>query len=260
MYGGSDTTGRPTAIDYSVAVRIVWLARSLQLASSTPEDPVHIDPDTHLRQRGAEALADAELLSFLLTRGGAPGEQALRTAERALVAAGGLAGLARQGEGELQRVSGIGPARARRLLAVATLARRIADRPLLRGELLTSPSRVYEAVRGSLGAARRESFVVLMLDARCRLLGQLEVARGRGNQVAVTPREVFEPAVRECADSVVLVHNHPSGDPTASVDDLRLTDRLVAAGELLGISVRDHVIVAEGAWLSLAEQGQLGGL
>ncbi len=215
------------------------------------------DPHLRLQLFGPDVLNDTELLSFFLTRGGPPGEDALRTARAVLVRAGGLQGMTRLGEEELCETHGIGPSKAHRLMALGALTRRMAERPLPRGTRLDTPRRVYESVRGRLGQSNREHFLVLPVDSRGRKMGEVEVARGGGSRVAVLPRDVFEVACRARAEAVILVHNHPSGDPSPSPDDVALTHRLQAAGEVLGIGVLDHVVVAETSFASMAEQGLL---
>lgn len=215
------------------------------------------DPDLRLQLFGPDVLADAELLSFFLTRGGPPGDDAFRTARAVLARAGSLAGLGRLHEGELCEIHGIGPSKAHRIMALGAMGRRLAERPLTRGARLDHPRLVYESLRGRLGRAEREHFLVLAVDSRGRKLAEVEVGRGSANRVALSPRDVFEVAVREGAEAVLLVHNHPSGDPTPSASDVQLTHRLQAAGELLGVGVMDHVIVADGSYSSLAESGQL---
>lgn len=217
-----------------------------------------VDPDRSLQLRGADSLDDAELLSFLFSRG-KPGAVAVEVARQLLCRAGGLARIARLGEAELCAAPGIGPVRARRLQALMGLARRLAERPIPRGVTVDEPRAVYESVRARMGRAEQELFVVVLLDSRLRKLAEVEVCRGGRNAVSVLPRDVFEPALREGASAVILVHNHPSGDPTPSQEDLALTERLAAAGELLGIAVRDHVVVGDGRFASLAELGHLPG-
>ena len=213
------------------------------------------DPDSQLQLRGVSSLDDAALLSFLLTRGGPPGDSALALARRVLECAGGLHRLGRCLEGELCSVPGIGPARARRILALCELNRRVAERPALRGQHCLSPRDVFELVRGQLGSLKHESFWVLYLDCQGRKLNLLEVALGGRNAVSVTPSDIFGPAVREAAMQIVLIHNHPSGDPEPSCQDRLVTERMSAAGELLGVPVVDHIIVGGGTYCSLAERG-----
>ena len=217
-----------------------------------------VDPDHALQVRGADSLDDAELLSFLLARG-KPGDVAVRVARQLLHQAGGTGRLARLGEAELCAAPGIGPVKARRLIALLALARRLAERPIPRGAAVLEPRAVYESLRARLGRARQELFLVLLLDARLRKLAEVEVCRGGRNAVSVLPRDVFEPALREGASAVILVHNHPSGDPAPSPDDIALTERLAAAGELIGVAVRDHVVVGDGRFASLAELGHVDG-
>ncbi len=206
---------------------------------------------------GPDGLSDADLLSFLLTRGGPPGPRAVELARRILREVGGMHGLVRSREAALQRVPGVGPSRARRLLALGALAVRIAERPCPRGQVITDPRIVYEALRGRCKQIRTERFWVVSLDARNRTLALEEVARGGANRVHVSARDVFAGAMADAASSVILAHNHPSGDPLPSGEDFALTEELAHVGELLGIPVRDHVIVGDGRFASLAELGHL---
>jgi len=216
---------------------------------------MHSDPDTQWQLRGPASLDDAALLSFLLTRGGAPGPETLGLAGRVLDAEGGLAGLGHARQGELCAIPGIGPSRARRLLALVELSRRLAERPVAAGERCLDPNQVYRMVRGRLRDRRQESLWLLMLDQRGRRIELLEIARGGRNTVSVAPAEVFEPAIRAGATQLVLIHNHPSGDPEPSRQDRLMTERLRAAGELLGILVVDHVIIGQSSYSSLSERG-----
>ena len=196
-------------------------------------------PREKLRAHGSAALTDAELLALVLGSG-IPGHSALRVARR----------LARRAPSELAgwplvrwlRVPGIGLARASALTAAFELGRRAlawdGETPAIRG-----PEDVLAQVR-DLARARREHFVVLMLNARHEMQGRETISIGSLNASIVHPREVFLPAIVHSAASIVLVHNHPSGDPEPSEEDLSITRRLVEVGELVGIDVLDHVIVA----------------
>lgn len=214
------------------------------------------DPDLRLQLFGADVLSDVELLSFFLTRGGAPGEFALREARGILALAGNLPGLLSLREGELCGVHGVGPSKARRVLALAAIAKRLAERPLVRGASCSDPRSVYESFRGRIGRARIESMWAVLVDGRMRKLAEVEVGRGGPTSVVVSAREVFEPAVREGASGIVLVHNHPSGDPAPSREDVVLTERLAAAGETLGIAILDHLVIGDGCFVSLVEEGR----
>ncbi|MCO4769512.1 MAG: DNA repair protein RadC [Deltaproteobacteria bacterium] len=216
-----------------------------------------LDPDARLALVGPRALGDAELLSFLLTRGGAPGLGALDLARVVLADVGGLARLVDMTEGRLRTISGIGPTKARRLLCAMTMVERLAERPVPRGVRITDPGQVFEMLRGRARRARREHFWVLARDARACRLSLEEVARGGANRVHVEVSQVFRVPILEAAESVVLAHNHPSGDPTPSAEDIALTRRIAAAGSLLGIDVADHVILGDETWVSLKELGYL---
>ena len=220
---------------------------------------MHRDPDSWWRLRGADSLDDTALLSFLLTRGGAPGPSTVGLAQAVLGKAGGLAGLPRMGEAEFCTVPGVGPSRARRLLAFVELARRLSERPVPRGADCSNPESIYRMVRGRLLERRQETLWVLLLDARGRKIELLELARGGRNAVSVSPAEVFERGIREGASQLVLIHNHPSGDPEPSPQDRGLTQRMQRAGEILGVAVVDHIIVGRNSYCSLAARGLLPG-
>ena len=196
-------------------------------------------PRERLRDLGAEALTDAELLALVLGTG-VPGRSASRLGRE----------LSRHHPTELATwpaarwlaVTGVGPARASALVAAFELGRRALERPACRTPI-RGPEDVLPHVR-DLPRARREHFVVLLLNARHELERRETVSIGSLNASIVHPREVFLPAIIHSAASVVLVHNHPSGDPEPSEEDLSITRRLLEVGELVGIGVLDHVIVA----------------
>jgi DNA repair protein RadC len=197
-------------------------------------------PREKLTTRGPAELTDAELLALVLGSGTA-GCSARRIG-RAL-ARRGPAELAAWSTARWRRVRGVGLARAAALVAAFELGRRAAERPGERGTI-RGPDDVLAHVR-DLTRARKEHFVVLLLNARHELQGRETVSIGSLNASIVHPREVFLPAIVHSAASVVLVHNHPSGDPEPSEEDLSITRRLVQVGDLVGIGVLDHVIVAE---------------
>lgn len=215
----------------------------------------HDRPRERLFQLGEEALTDAELLALLLRTGG--GETAQRTAARMLRELAGLAGLSRCHADELVRVRGVGPAKAASLLAALELGRRVGGRRLEPGLAIRDPADVFRHFHPRLRRARQECFLVLLLDGRHRMIREELVSRGTLTASLVHPREVFRPALRACAAALILVHNHPSGDPTPSPEDREVTRRLARAGEILGVAVVDHVIVAERGYSSLREEGDL---
>jgi len=172
---------------------------------------------------------------------------------RLLKEMGGLAGLARADVHHLVGLRGVGQAQAARIAGIFALARRLHRR---RGRVLprlTSAKDVYRLVAADLVGFPQERFLLLCLDGKNRLLRLHQVSLGTARTALVHPRDVFFPAIAARALAVVLVHNHPSGDPRPSREDLDLTDRLRRGGELLGIEVLDHVIIGDGAYVSLAE-------
>jgi DNA repair protein RadC len=214
-------------------------------------------PRERLRALGAQALSAAELLTLLFGSGGRSGS-ALECARRVLAAADGSLGrLANTPLGALVRQPGVGPARAAAVLASLELGRRFAfeERPV--GAPLRSPHDVVAAFAPRLQDLPVEEFHVAILDVQHRLERDVLISRGLLDASLVHPREVFREAIAERAASVVLVHNHPSGDPTPSRDDRAVTRQLVEAGRLLDIPVHDHVIIGRGTYLSFAEAGLL---
>ncbi len=227
--------------------------------ASSPKSTAATVPDRpreRLRQLGPEALSDAELLALLLRTGTRRGD-ALALATGLLDQHGGLAGLARLGGREIETATGVGPAKSAAVGASLEIGRRVAARRLPVGAAIRSPEDVYRHFHPSLRFASCERFLVLLLNGRHRLLGQEMVSQGTLTASLVHPREVFRPALQQAAAALILVHNHPSGDPTPSPEDRQVTARLARAGEILGIRVLDHVVVADRGFCSLREEGAL---
>ncbi len=212
-----------------------------------------VEPRERLLAEGPRSLSDAELLALLIGTGSA--RLSSRAAALALLDAVPLPELAWATPDAIAMVPGIGPARAAAVAAAFELGRRGAWAPPRRGERCLDPRRVFELMRHA-AHAEREGFHVILLDVRGRLIRAAQVAEGSLSQCPVSPRDALRPAVREGAHSIVLCHNHPSGDPSPSADDVDLTDRLRAAAELVGILARDHVIVAAGGYYSFVEAGR----
>jgi DNA repair protein RadC len=206
---------------------------------------------------GAQALATPELLALLIGSGGR-GRSALAVAHTVHAWAGGsLRRLAREPLPALASVDGMGPARAGAVHAALELGRRLASEHRDEGVPLRSPQDVYAAFAGRLEDLVVEEFHVAILDAQHRLERDITVTRGVLDASLVHPREVFREAIAERAAAVILVHNHPSGDPTPSDEDKAATRQLSAAGRLLGIPVHDHVIIGRGRYTSFAQAGLL---
>lgn len=216
----------------------------------------HDRPREKLARLGAGALGDNELVAIVFGHGQARAS-ALDLANNVLAAVGGAAGLARTAHDDLTRLSGIGGARAAQLLAAVELGRRsVLHAPRERVQM-TSPRLVAEYLLPQYGNRRVEQFGVLLLDTKHRVLRSTVLSVGTLDASIVHPREIFREAVAAGAAGIVLFHNHPSGDPEPSREDTRLTERLVAAGVLMGIHVIDHVILGDARYFSYREKGSL---
>jgi DNA repair protein RadC len=209
-------------------------------------------PHERLLRLGASALSDAELLAIVLGSG-VRGRDALVVAADLLGAAGGAARLSAVPAARLTRSAGVGPRRAARVLAAIELGRRVVAGPRIDRPKLASPSAAAAYLLPRFARSPQEHFGVLLLDTRHRLIRAVVVSVGSLDASLVHPREVFRAAAEHSAAGLVLFHNHPSGDPRPSADDLALTRRLVQGGELMGIPVVDHVVVGDGCWHSVRE-------
>ena len=212
------------------------------------------DPVSRLRTCGAAASSDDELLAVVVSAGGAGADAAASLLSRF----GALDRIFSAGTAELASVGSVDAAGVVRIKAVAEIARRISSRTLSRGENISSSALVHAHFAPLLAGEKRESFHVLMLDSKNRMLAKRRVSEGSLGASLVHPREAFRPAIREAAAAVIFVHNHPSGDPSPSGEDRDVTARLRDAGALLGIPVLDHVIVAGGGYYSFADRGWPG--
>jgi DNA repair protein RadC len=213
-------------------------------------------PREKLERLGAAALGDNELLAVILGVGGRDAS-ALALANQVLAAVDGVNGLTRTDIAELQRVGGVGPARAAQVLAAVELGRRTLVRGPLERARFTSPQQLASHLMPQYGASPVEQFGVVVLDSKLRILRIKIVAIGSIDSTVAHPREVFREAAVASAAAVVLFHNHPSGDPVPSPDDLELTLRMVSAGEVMGIEVVDHIIIGAHHYFSMQEAGIL---
>jgi DNA repair protein RadC len=211
-------------------------------------------PREKLARLGPAALGDNELLAIVLGHGHEHAS-ALDLANAVLADAGGLHGVLRARHESLMRLRGIGAARAAQVLAAIELGRRTLTRAGLERVQLTSPRQVAEFLLPLYGARPVEQFGVLLFDTKNQVLRTRVLSVGTLDASIVHPREVFREAVAANAASIVLFHNHPSGDPEPSDDDIQLTRRFVAAGMLMGITVIDHIILGDVRYCSLREKG-----
>lgn len=224
------------------------------LLKDLPEDA---RPREKLLARGPGALGDAELLALLL-RTGLPGKNALQMGQELLDTFGGVAGLLHTTADDLQRIKGLGgPAKRAQLVAVLELARRALAQQLQAKPLFSTPQAVRDYLQLQLGSRPHEIFAVLFLDNQHRLIILEELFRGTLTQTSVYPREVVVRALALHAGSVVLAHNHPSGEPRPSRADEALTQTLKAALALVDVRVLDHFIVTSTQAVSMAEMGLL---
>ena len=218
--------------------------------------PIGERPRERLYHKGADALADAELLAIQLGTG-ARGRSAVEVGRDLLVQYGSLSRLAGRAVSELAAVQGIGRVKAIRLAAAFELSRRLRSRNGEGKIVLGSPEQVFARYGPLMEDLDKEVFRAALLDSQNGLLRDVVVSEGTLSASLVHPREVFKPAIVESAASVILLHNHPSGDPTPSREDLRLTRQLVECAHLLELRVHDHVIIGHGRYVSLAQRGEL---
>lgn len=214
-------------------------------------------PRERLRTLGARALSSQELLAIIIggTRDGATAEE---LSQRILTAAGGsVRRLEALSCAALEATRGVGSATSARLLAAIELGRRAHREEVPERQPIRGPGDVFRLMGPALRGLQQEEFHALLLNTRHRVLRSVLVTRGTLDAALIHPREVFRPAVSESAAGVVLVHNHPSGDPRPSPEDHVATRQLAEAGQALGIPVLDHVILGEGRFISMAEEGLL---
>ena len=220
------------------------------------ELPADERPREKMKERGAQALGNSELLAILL-RTGTAAESALRLAENLLDRAGGLAGLGHATLEEVEQVRGIGEAKAVTLLAALELGRRLASLAPLDRMAVRTPDDVAALLLPRFRYESRESFVAVLLSTKNHVLKTPVISVGSLNASIVHPRELFREAINASAAAVIVAHNHPSGDPTPSPEDVSLTRKLVEAGKILDIPVLDHVVLGDGKYVSFKEKGIL---
>jgi len=216
--------------------------------------PVDLRPRERIIYTGAGSLSNAELVAIILRMGGR-GENVIRMAERLLSQFGGLPGLAQASFDELCHVHGIGTAKAAQIKAALELGRRLLataphERPQVR-----SPADVANLLMLEMGLLEQEHLRAVLLDTKNVVLRVANVYAGNLNTAVVRVGEVFREAIRANCASIIVVHNHPSGDPTPSPEDVRVTEPLVEAGRLLDIEVLDHLVIGRNRYVSLKERG-----
>ncbi|HLC23416.1 MAG TPA: DNA repair protein RadC [Dehalococcoidia bacterium] len=223
--------------------------------------PTSDRPRERLAKLGGEALSPAELLALVLGRG-TRGESVMVTSQKLLNRFGSLKGVLSASLEQLDEVNGMGLAKAAQLKAIQEIARRLDDPDYNRpaGPVVKGPDEALRAVKPKLKGKKKEHFYTVLLDTRGRVIGTHEVSMGSLDSSIVHPREalqsaVFHQAIKGTAASVIFVHNHPSGDPRPSEEDIKLTKRLVEAGNIVGIEVLDHLIVCDSDYISMKAKG-----
>lgn len=207
-------------------------------------------------ESGTESLTDAELLAVIL-RTGTAGQTSVQLAQKILLLCGeneSLTGIHHISLKELQKLSGIGQVKAIQIKAVGELAKRMARQQARTTMVFTQPGTIAEYYMEQLRHEEQEVLICMMLDTKNRLLGERMIFRGTVNASIVSPREVFLEALRNQAVNIILVHNHPSGDPTPSQNDVLITKRISESGELLGIRLLDHIVIGDHRYVSFREK------
>ena len=216
--------------------------------------PASERPRERLRDRGAAALSNSELLAIIL-RTGTASENALALATAALARFGGLPGLVRASFGELCAQHGLGEAKAAQVKAALELGLRLVSAQPEERATVRSPQDVSNLLLAEMGLLEQEHMRVLLLNTKNQVLAMPEVYKGSVNTTQVRLSELFREAIREGCPAIIVVHNHPSGDPTPSGDDIEMTRELIEAGKLLDIDVLDHIVIASQGVVSLRERG-----
>jgi DNA repair protein RadC len=218
--------------------------------------PSELRPRERLLKEGARSLTDAELLAILL-RTGTSRNTALDLAAVILANFNGLRGLVQASVEELSAVKGVGPAKAAQIKAALELGKRLAADSGEERAVIKTPADAAGLVMEEMRHLDREHFRALLLNAKNQVIGQEVISIGTLNSSAVHPRELFKGAIKRSAAALILVHNHPSGDPSPSREDVEVTRRLVEVGRLIGIEVLDHLVIGDNKFSSLKAKGLL---
>jgi DNA repair protein RadC len=230
--------------------------------AETNSRPVYRITDLHESERprerlqglGPQALSNAELIAILL-RVGVPGENAVQVGQRLLQKFGGIGGIHRTPFNELISQHGIGEAKAAQIKAAIELGRRLTLESPEERPSINSPADAAALVQYEMAALEQEHLRVMLLDRRNRVLEIVNLYHGSVSSAQVRVGEIFREAVRKNASAIIVIHNHPSGDPTPSPDDVALTRAIVQAGKMLDVDVLDHLVIGQGRWVSLKEHG-----
>jgi len=227
------------------------------MAQPIKEWPEEDRPREKLLGKGPEALSNTELLAIILRTGDASSGNSALDHGRLLMQRFDES-LRQLGEASVQdlcSIKGIGPAKAAQIKAAIEIGKRFSQEKVKQGEAFRSSADVFHFYQEQLGGLKKEEFHVLLLDAKNRRIKDVRISEGSLTSSLVHPREVFNPVIRESAAAVILIHNHPSGDPAPSQEDLHITRRLREIGEVMGVRVLDHIIVGKGKYVSFVDDG-----
>jgi len=213
-------------------------------------------PRERLLREGAHSLSEAQLLAIILRTGG-EGRSALDLAMEIINTFEKLTKIEMASLIEFTNIKGMGKAKVAQLKAAFELGRRLAEEPFARGPAFSSGHEVYSYYHARFKNLKKEVFCCMMLDAKNRILKECRVSEGTLTNSLIHPRETFKDAIKESAASVIFAHNHPSGDPDPSREDILITERLVNVGDLIGIRVLDHIIIGDGKYTSMREKGYI---
>ena len=205
---------------------------------------------------GADSLSDVELLAVLL-RTGTQGENAVDLARRVLYHAGenGILGIHQFNVERLKKIKGIGQVKAIQISCISELAKRLSKASYEETVCFTEPKTIAQYYMEDLRHANQEQMKLLLLNTKSRLIGETDISKGTVNSAVISPRELFVEALQKNAVSIVLLHNHPSGDPTPSKEDVLITRRIQEAGRLIGVELLDHIVIGDNCYVSLREKG-----
>ena len=205
---------------------------------------------------GADSLSDVELLAVLL-RTGTQGENAVDLARRVLYHAGenGILGIHQFNVERLKKIKGIGQVKAIQISCISELAKRLSKASYEETVCFTEPKTIAQYYMEDLRHANQEQMKLLLLNTKSRLIGETDISKGTVNSAVISPRELFVEALLKNAVSIVLLHNHPSGDPTPSKADVLITRRIQEAGRLIGVELLDHIVIGDNCYVSLREKG-----
>ena len=232
---------------YKKVIKIVYCYNSMKIKDL----PDSSKPRERFLKHGPESLSDAELFAIIL-RTGVVGENVMEMANR-LISKFGLVNLFDCSLKELQEIKGIGQNKAMQLLAMSELGKRY-NQEKNSVKRITCAEDVFKLFHIRLRDKKQEHFYMIMLDTKNNIIGEQLISKGLLDASIIDPREVFKPAIRNSASRVILIHNHPSGDSNPSSEDLKVTEKLIEAGNILGLKVLDHVIIGNGSHWSWKEE------